>query len=240
MYSAMAPLSVAVEAVDVVWCAHPVLPSQAEPAPPAGHDLLGDHPVTDIDTPALPALIVDGDDLADEFVARDDFGSRGGGPDPVAPVLDRAVVALEVTGADPDGLDLARGLRPGQGRGWVPARGGSRRGPWTTTACIVSVIACSVRLRVLTRRGSGFIGARGRHVGVAVPRGGGVAVLRRPVAVDAVVDDDSASGVSGREQGAFVLHRCGAPVQRGPQLLERGRRWPRGIRPAWRRPPRRC
>jgi hypothetical protein len=90
--------------------AHPVLAAPAEAALPARHDLLGDHPVAGVDTPALPAQVVDGDDLPDEFVPgcgeQIDVGRDG----PVPPVHRCAVVALEVAGADADCVHLDKGF----------------------------------------------------------------------------------------------------------------------------------
>ena len=53
----------------------------------------------------LRGLVVQFDNLADEFVAGDDHRLGPGGAVLVAPELRGAVVALQVTGADADGLD---------------------------------------------------------------------------------------------------------------------------------------
>ena len=66
---------------------HPVLAAQAEPALPAGHDLFGDDPVTDLDSKMLAAEVVDMGDGADELVSRDDIAIRGGGAGFVAQYL---------------------------------------------------------------------------------------------------------------------------------------------------------
>ena len=98
------------EAVQVVGLAHVVLAAFAESAFPARHDLLGHHSVADGDVPPLCGLVIELDDTAGELVARDDHGLGPGRAVLVAPELGRSVVALEVTGTDPDGFDPDEGL----------------------------------------------------------------------------------------------------------------------------------
>ena len=87
MYSAIAPFTPALEAVDRVWLAHPVGAVAAEAAVTARDDLLGDDTVADGDAPPLGGFVVELDDLADELVPRDDAGLDVAGPRAVAPEL---------------------------------------------------------------------------------------------------------------------------------------------------------
>ena len=103
--------------VDVVPFAHPVLARAAVPALAAGHDLLGDGLVADLEAMRLRGAIPELDDGAEELVARDD-GSLD--PGIVAPEHGPAGVALAVGPTDACGVDaddhLARaGVRPRNG-----------------------------------------------------------------------------------------------------------------------------
>lgn len=82
-----------------------VLAALAESAFPARHDLLGHHAVADRDAPSCRGLVVEFHDPADELVAGDHHGLGPGRAVLVAPELGRAVVALQVTGADADRFD---------------------------------------------------------------------------------------------------------------------------------------
>jgi hypothetical protein len=93
------------EAEHLVGAAHPVLAALAVAALPARHDLLGHDTVTDLDPPPAAGLVVEADDLADELVTGDDVRLRPGRAVLVTPELRGAVVALQVAGADADGLD---------------------------------------------------------------------------------------------------------------------------------------
>src|SRR5258708_15476499 len=95
----------ALEAVQVMGCAHVVLPALAVAAFPARHDLFGDHSVADRDGPPNPGLLVELYDSTGELVSGDHHGLGPSRAVLVAPELRRAVVALQVTGTDPDGLD---------------------------------------------------------------------------------------------------------------------------------------
>ena len=124
MYCAIAAGGAALEAVDVVGAAHVVLAALAVAALPARHDLLGDDAVADGDAPALGRGVVELDDLADELVAGDHLGLGPGRPVVVAPELRGAVVALQVAGADADGLDAHERLARARAR--APATSSSR------------------------------------------------------------------------------------------------------------------
>ena len=93
------------EPVDGVRGAHPVLAAAAVTTLPAGHDLLGGDPVTDVDAPALRGGLVELDHPADKLVPGHDRGLRVRRPVLVAPELRGSVVALQVAGADADRLD---------------------------------------------------------------------------------------------------------------------------------------
>jgi len=96
--------------------AHPVLPAPAVAAGPARHDLLGDDAVAHLDAPVRASLFVQLDDGADELVARDDLRLGPGRTLAVTPELRCTVVALQVAGADADGLDAHEELaRPRDG-----------------------------------------------------------------------------------------------------------------------------
>src|SRR5882757_824498 len=92
------------EAVEIVRLAHVVLAALAEAALPAGHDLFGRHAVADGDAPPVRGLIVEFDYAPDEFVSGDHHRLGPGRAVLVAPELGGTVVALQVAGADADGL----------------------------------------------------------------------------------------------------------------------------------------
>jgi hypothetical protein len=102
--------SASLEAVEVMRLAHVVLAPPAEPAFPARHDLLGHHPVAHCDPPPLGGRVVELDDAPGELMPGDDHGLGPGGAALVAPELRRAVVALQIAGADADGLHLDQGF----------------------------------------------------------------------------------------------------------------------------------
>lgn len=85
--------------------AHVVLTALAVQAFPARHDLLGDHPITDVDSPSLRCCVVEFDDAPNEFVSGDHHRLRPGRTVLVTPELGRPVITLEVAGADADRLD---------------------------------------------------------------------------------------------------------------------------------------
>jgi hypothetical protein len=91
------------EAEDVVHFAHPVLAGFAELALFAGHDLLGDDLVTDLDAEVLFTALAHLLDVTEELVPRNHRRL-----DPwafAAPEHRRARVTLAVTGADAAGAD---------------------------------------------------------------------------------------------------------------------------------------
>src|SRR3954452_10558721 len=89
----------ALEAVDRVRRAHVVLAAQAVTAPPAGDNLLGDDAIAHADAPALGGLLVEGDDAADELVARDHAMLGPRRSTRVAPELRGTEEALQIRGA---------------------------------------------------------------------------------------------------------------------------------------------
>ena len=109
MYCAIPPGVRSAEAVDVVRGAHPVLAAAAVPALPARHDLFGDDPVADLARPSggprSSSWTISPTNSWPGMTCGSAQAARG-----VAPELRRAVVALEVAGADADGLDLDEGL----------------------------------------------------------------------------------------------------------------------------------
>ena len=108
----------ALEAVQVVRCAHVVVTTQAVAALPAGHDLLAGHAVADLDAPPGGGLVVQLHDCSDELVPGDHLGLGPRRPVRVAPELRRPVVALQVAGADADGVHLDQRLAgPGSRHG---------------------------------------------------------------------------------------------------------------------------
>jgi hypothetical protein len=99
----------ALEAVDVVRRAHPVLTPLAIAAGPTRHYLFRNHAVPDIDVPPLTGGVVELDHRADELVAGDILPLGPRRSISVSPKLGGAVVALEVTGTDADGFDPYQG-----------------------------------------------------------------------------------------------------------------------------------
>src|SRR5256885_7665548 len=75
------------EAVDIVHLAHPAKAGPAIAAGMAGHDLLGDHPVTQLHAVVLLGTLAHLHHMAPELVARDHRrgGTKGGGPFFVSP-----------------------------------------------------------------------------------------------------------------------------------------------------------
>ena len=92
------------ETVEIMRLTHVVLTALAIAAFPARDDLLGNHAVAHRDPPSARGFAVEFDNFADEFMSGDDHGLRPGRAVLIAPEFRRAVVALQVAGADPDGL----------------------------------------------------------------------------------------------------------------------------------------
>jgi len=92
------------EAIDVMFLAHPVVAVFAEFALPARDDLVRDDTVTDRDV----ALEIgsDGDDFAEKFMARDEGGADPGRLDFVAPEHGRTMVGFGVACANAAGFDF--------------------------------------------------------------------------------------------------------------------------------------
>ena len=119
----------ALEAVDVVRAAHAVLAAQAVAALPARHDLLGDHPVADLDAPARPRPRSSSSTTSptNSWPGITSVSAQAG-RFVVAPELRGAVVALQVAGADADRLDADQRLARARARGPGPPRAGSPPG----------------------------------------------------------------------------------------------------------------
>ena len=102
-------LYVVLEAIEVVLLAHPVLAVVAETAAPAGHDLLGNHPVADLH-PALFSAWAQGDHAAHKLMPgnhrRLDVARLLG----VAPERWCAAIGLDIAHADAAQLDLGQDL----------------------------------------------------------------------------------------------------------------------------------
>src|SRR6516165_6099545 len=62
-----------VETVDVMHCAHPVLPGLAKSAIPAWHDLLADGVIADLEPVFVCRSFAQRNDLANEFVPRSNW-----------------------------------------------------------------------------------------------------------------------------------------------------------------------
>ncbi len=110
-----AAVDVALEAVDVVALAHPVLATAAVAAVLARHDLLRDQPVADLVGACARDVLAQLDRAADELVTRDHRRQHVAGLAlVVAPERRRALERLDVAGADAAGLDLDDDVvRPG-------------------------------------------------------------------------------------------------------------------------------
>ena len=208
------PVHGAAKPEDAVRRAHPVLAAPAEPALPARHDLLGHDAVAGVHTPPLPAEIVDGDDLADEFVAGDDQQIDVGRDGPVAPVHGCPVVALEVARADPDGLHLHQRF----------ARSRSRHGNLLESVVLAAVDHHRLHRRVHPNLLFVYVGVcclalmRGRVL-VSAAAGRGVVVVQGPGEIDGGAHRHLRAGYVGREQGSLVLNGGGTPLQSGGQCL---------------------
>src|SRR5690625_882805 len=100
----------ALEPVEVVRRAHPVLAPKAVATPPARHDLLRGHSIADVHTPPALSLLVELHHLTDELVPGHDLRFRPRRPVLVSPELGCSVVALQVARADTHGLDPNQGL----------------------------------------------------------------------------------------------------------------------------------
>src|SRR5512133_1146157 len=94
------------EAEYVMRGAHPIFAVHAVATLPTRHNLFGDDPIANGNSPAVSRHIIKLNDFSDELVARNDFGFGPGCTVGVPPELRRTVVTLQVAGADAGRLDL--------------------------------------------------------------------------------------------------------------------------------------
>ena len=110
-------LHIVLEAIQVVFLAHPVLAVVAEAAAPARHDLLGDHPVTHGHAALLGAW-AKGDHAAHELMPGDHRRLHVARLLGIAPERRRAAIGLDIAHANAAQLDLGEDL-VGTGGGHV-------------------------------------------------------------------------------------------------------------------------